>query len=183
MKPGARAILTLLTLALAMAGPAAARALSAEAASAAQGGESAAAYAGAAVMGGKEAAATRSAATGAGTTAAGVSQAAGVIDACFQGGASAQVADCTTAAPETLTALEGGSDAPPSTDYSCEQQAGYGKCVEAWMYKNALCLRSCGRCGGGCADAQGGCEAGRCGESDDYLLKCLKTCWHCAAEA
>ena len=47
--------------------------------------------------------------------------------------------------PAPAPACEGGccDDAPTST-YSCQQQAAWGKCGEAWMA--GFCARSCGRC-------------------------------------
>ena len=36
------------------------------------------------------------------------------------------------------------SNIPPDNQYSCPQQAGWGKCKELWMVNN--CFQSCGRC-------------------------------------
>lgn len=39
------------------------------------------------------------------------------------------------------------SNLPPSNEYTCEEQAGWGKCNEPWMNADTgLCNRSCGRC-------------------------------------
>jgi hypothetical protein len=35
-------------------------------------------------------------------------------------------------------------DVPPDGDYTCEEQAGWGKCGEPWM--QGFCRASCGRC-------------------------------------
>lgn len=39
---------------------------------------------------------------------------------------------------------------PPPGQYTCEQQAGWGKCNEPWM--QGYCLASCGDCPGACVD-------------------------------
>lgn len=36
------------------------------------------------------------------------------------------------------------ADVPPDNMYTCEQQAGWGKCSEPWM--QGFCLKSCGKC-------------------------------------
>jgi len=36
------------------------------------------------------------------------------------------------------------ADVPPDNMYTCEQQAGWGKCSEPWM--QGFCLNSCGKC-------------------------------------
>ena len=48
--------------------------------------------------------------------------------------------------PAPALACEGGccDDAPPTSTYSCQQQAAWGKCGEAWMA--GFCDFSCGRC-------------------------------------
>eukprot|EP01026_Neomeris_dumetosa_P051200 TRINITY_DN4502_c0_g1_i12.p1 TRINITY_DN4502_c0_g1~~TRINITY_DN4502_c0_g1_i12.p1 ORF type:complete len:573 (-),score=54.31 TRINITY_DN4502_c0_g1_i12:645-2363(-) len=38
------------------------------------------------------------------------------------------------------------SDMQPSSEYSCAQQKGWGKCEENWMVQNNWCARTCGRC-------------------------------------
>ena len=48
------------------------------------------------------------------------------------------------------------SDSPPpgAGGYTCAQQAGWGKCGEAWM--RGYCCRSCAGCAAGCVDAHQG---------------------------
>ena len=90
------------------------------------------------------------------------------------------------------------SDIPPGTIFSCETQASLDKCFRTWMYKEAFCLRSCGRCGDGCNDitppGSTECDASLC-ETDEYigtgvrsnmsdgeprLRYCRKTCRRCS---
>ncbi len=41
------------------------------------------------------------------------------------------------------------TDTPPSSQYTCAQQAGFGQCNQPWMTQGNYCAMSCGRCGGG----------------------------------
>jgi mannan endo-1,4-beta-mannosidase len=64
------------------------------------------------------------------------------------------------------------NDSPPSSDYTCQQQAEWGKCGEPWMQGH--CDTACGRCStqGSCNDSppssdytcQQQAEWGKCGE-------------------
>ncbi|KAK2078299.1 hypothetical protein QBZ16_004168 [Prototheca wickerhamii] len=40
----------------------------------------------------------------------------------------------------------GCSDVPPSPDYTCAQQAAFGKCSAVWMVEGDYCAQTCGRC-------------------------------------
>ncbi|KAJ3037813.1 hypothetical protein HDV00_001314 [Rhizophlyctis rosea] len=51
-----------------------------------------------------------------------------------------------TAANSTTGVSQTCDDKPPSPDYSCAQQALWGKCTESWMA--GYCLQSCGKCVG-----------------------------------
>ena len=81
-----------------------------------------------------------------------------VVESCLKGeaknfddgssadaGAGASSSD-PTPEPAPAPACEGGccDVAPPGSTYSCEQQAAWGKCGEAWMA--GFCDLSCGRC-------------------------------------
>lgn len=81
-------------------------------------------------------------------------------------------------------------DTPPNGDYSCAEQASWGKCGEAWM--QGYCKSSCGTCGGGggsacddtppdgsysCSEQAGW---GKCGEG--WMIDggfCRHTCGRC----
>lgn len=91
------------------------------------------------------------------------------------------------------------SNVPPGPIFSCEEQVDLEKCFRSWMYTEAFCLRSCGRCGDGCIDIPppgSSCDASRC-ESEEYIGTglqdnytdptsqptmpyCLKTCRRCS---
>ncbi len=75
------------------------------------------------------------------------------------GGATAGSAGATAGAGGTTTG-EPCTDIAPSSDYTCEQQAGWGKCSEAWMQD--YCDLSCARCSedgaGGQGTVDGGCS-------------------------
>ena len=90
------------------------------------------------------------------------------------------------------------SDIPPGPVFSCAKQVSLDKCFRPWLYTEAFCLRSCGRCGSGCIDilppGSTRCDASLC-ETDEYigtgflgntsnieqtLPYCLKTCRRCS---
>lgn len=41
------------------------------------------------------------------------------------------------------------ADRPTPEGFTCQQQAGWGKCGEAWMAEGGFCAATCGRCTGG----------------------------------
>ena len=47
------------------------------------------------------------------------------------------------------------TEVQPSPEYSCEEQAGFQKCQEAWMVAGDYCAATCGRCGDGAQPAEG----------------------------
>ncbi|PAV65292.1 hypothetical protein WR25_13032 [Diploscapter pachys] len=51
----------------------------------------------------------------------------------------------STNPPPTSAPPSGCTDVPPDGSYTCQQQAGFGKCNESWMQGH--CDLSCGRCG------------------------------------
>ncbi|KAL4857990.1 Plant intracellular Ras-group-related LRR protein 5 [Chlorella vulgaris] len=112
-------------------------------------------------------ASTQQSATGPGSTVLGVTQVGQKIDACQRGPANS--------AEATLC-----SDIAPDTQYTCQQQAGFGKCDQSFIFRDAFCLRSCNRCGDGCVDVLPPgytCDAASCDK--DYVTAgpfCLKTC-------
>ncbi|PRW20216.1 Endoglucanase 1 [Chlorella sorokiniana] len=44
------------------------------------------------------------------------------------------------------------ADRPTPDGFSCQQQADWAKCGEAWMAEGGFCAATCGRCGGGGGD-------------------------------
>jgi hypothetical protein len=50
------------------------------------------------------------------------------------------------------------SDTPPDTQYTCQQQASWGKCTESWMAN--YCCRSCHSCSSTCTSSSLGGAAG-----------------------
>ena len=40
------------------------------------------------------------------------------------------------------------SNVSPTDSYNCEEQAGWGKCDDPFIFVGSWCLESCGRCGG-----------------------------------
>ncbi|KAI3436669.1 hypothetical protein D9Q98_006085 [Chlorella vulgaris] len=153
------------------------RRLTASATSISSGGKSASASATATPT----SASTQQSATGPGSTVLGVTQVGEKIDACQRGPAnSAECSTLTTAGKATLC-----SDIAPDTQYTCQQQAGFGKCDQSFIFRDAFCLRACSRCGDGCVDVLPpgyACDAASCDE--DYVTAgpfCLKTCKRCSA--
>ena len=113
----------------------------------ATGAESSAAFAAASNIAGQERAATQAAATGAGATTFGVSQAAGQVVVCYDGGPSYSASQCRTLAPNFRAT--NCTDVPPDDRFTCTQQAvDYKKCDAGFMFLGAFCLRSCDRCRG-----------------------------------
>ncbi|DBB06710.1 TPA: hypothetical protein ACH3X1_012211 [Trebouxia sp. C0004] len=95
----------------------------------------------------------------------------------------------STAAPTTpAVAAASCTDIPPNNQYTCTQQAGWGKCNEAFM--SGFCAQSCNRCSSACTDtpptSQYTCQQqagwGKCNEafmtSGDF---CQITCGRCSA--
>ena len=48
-----------------------------------------------------------------------------------------------------LTPNTGCADVPPSADYTCAQQAAWGKCGADFVIAGGFCAATCGRCTGG----------------------------------
>lgn len=131
--------------------------------------------------GGQPSASTAGAATGAGSSVVGISQVGGELQACLDGPSNTS-AFCVTLLPQQRA--EACTDLPPDDKYTCPQQAAFDKCSDAFIYRDAYCLRSCDRCGESCYDSLPWngfeCTWNACNSTD--VLKgpfCLKTCKRC----
>lgn len=120
------------------------RGLRAEAISSASGSQSASAFASSSSVNGQENSSTSSSASGSNATTAGLSVAGGQVDVCVNG-PNKDYSVCRTLAP-SQRALQC-TDVPPDDRYTCEEQAGWGKCNATFIFPQSYCLKSCNRCG------------------------------------
>ncbi|KDD74498.1 hypothetical protein H632_c1273p1 [Helicosporidium sp. ATCC 50920] len=128
---------------------------------------------------GGSAASTQGAASGPGSTTSGYSSANGKVDTCAQGPANS-VACMTLSVADRSSQC---SDLAPDANFTCEQQAAFGKCNSDFIFQNGYCLKSCNRCGSNCTDQappNGQCDSNQC-DSAEYLSQpyCLATCKRC----
>jgi hypothetical protein len=147
--------------------------------STASGGQSASASAAA----GPGFAQTAQSATGGNAQVQGISQVGQKVDVCQRGPADSAECKTLTTADRTSNC----TDIAPDVNFTCAEQAKFGKCDADFIFLNGYCLSTCNRCGSNCLDvAPSGRGTAACSQSDcdTEAVKagpyCLKTCGRCS---
>ncbi|EFN58827.1 hypothetical protein CHLNCDRAFT_140661 [Chlorella variabilis] len=140
-------------------------------------------------------ASTQQSATGGAAQVLGISQVGDKVDVCQRGPANSAACKTLTTAGKRAGAVgtpqqhrsTGCTDIAPDTEFTCAEQAGFGKCDADFIFLGAYCLKSCNRCGDGCFDTApsgASCVASQCNSTEVTASPyCLKTCGRCYAAA
>ncbi|PSC71589.1 glycoside hydrolase [Micractinium conductrix] len=134
-------------------------------------------------------AATEQSATGPGSQVAGVSQVGQRVDACVRGPSTSAACQTLTTEDRSITCTDiAPVPVPGAEQFTCAEQAQFGKCDSAFIYLGAFCLQSCGRCGDQCVDTAPtpdfGCALALCNTTEVAAGPyCLKTCGRCSQAA
>ncbi|KAL4442983.1 hypothetical protein ABPG77_008474 [Micractinium sp. CCAP 211/92] len=132
---------------------------------------------------------TQQSATGPGSQVAGISQVGQKVDACVRGPSDSAACQTLTTEQRSITCTDIAPAAVAgATQFTCPQQAGFGKCDNPFIFLGAFCLQSCNRCGDACMDKPPtptfACSLALCNTTEVVAGPfCLKTCGRCSTAA